>query len=372
VVFRGGPFFGYAAHWFASAVRSARARAPREWRLLVWCAVVFPLIGLIAIPFPQILGNGKGLALLGFDSNLTVGVAATLMLLKTVATIGALRRCGVDFHLPPYIDPCRRFDTGDAQCDTTRSRRRHWSSPSNRARATRWRLIRGRLWRHYDFGRTDALIHTNWHFLEAMLIRGTMLQNKKIIERRRFSTLSLLKIAAKMMAIAMLCGPVHSMERRHGVLVGTVIDVRSAAKTAVVKTADGTEHTLLFTGHTAVHGSTDVARGTEDAFHGVEKGSKVAVHYTDEGGKETADEVDRIGDDSFKAVKVTAIHLDRGAKTTSVKTADGAVDTFRITGRASEEIGEGVAKGSEDTAKGIIYFTDEGGHKVVHFFERAI
>jgi H+/Cl- antiporter ClcA len=58
--FVAGPFFGYAAHWFASAVRSARARAPREWRLLVWCAVVFLLIGLIAIPLPQILGKWEG------------------------------------------------------------------------------------------------------------------------------------------------------------------------------------------------------------------------------------------------------------------------------------------------------------------------
>jgi hypothetical protein len=96
------------------------------------------------------------------------------------------------------------------------------------------------------------------------------------------------------------------------------------------------------------------------------------VHYTAEGGKETADEVDRIGDDGLRAVKVTAPHLDRGAKTVSVKTADGAKETFPVTGRAAEEIGKGVAKPTEDTAKETVYFTDEAGHKVVHFFERAI
>jgi len=110
------------------------------------------------------------------------------------------------------------------------------------------------------------------------------------------------------------------VERRHGVLVSTVLDVGSAAKTVVVKTADGTEYTLLFVGHTAVHGSKDVARGTADAFHGLEKGRKVVVHDTAEGGKDTADEVDRIGDDDLRTVK-TATHLDRGAKTVSVKTA---------------------------------------------------
>ena len=86
-----GPVFGYGAFWFRKAVRSAQSKAPQDWRLLVWCAVVFPIIGLIAIPFPQILGNGKGLASLGFDSGLTVGVAAALLLLKTFVTFGSLR-----------------------------------------------------------------------------------------------------------------------------------------------------------------------------------------------------------------------------------------------------------------------------------------
>jgi len=98
-----GPFFGFAARWFASAAQSARTRAPRDWRLLVWCAVVFPLIGMTAIPFPQILGNGKGLALLGFDGSLTIGAAATLLLLKTLATIGSLRAGAEGGLLTPSV-----------------------------------------------------------------------------------------------------------------------------------------------------------------------------------------------------------------------------------------------------------------------------
>jgi H+/Cl- antiporter ClcA len=86
-----GPLFGLAARWFAQTAQRARARAPRDWRLPVWCAVIFPSIGFIVIFFPQILGNGKGLALLGFDGSLTVGGAAILLLLKIFATIGCLR-----------------------------------------------------------------------------------------------------------------------------------------------------------------------------------------------------------------------------------------------------------------------------------------
>jgi H+/Cl- antiporter ClcA len=69
----------------------------------VWCAVVFPTIGLIAIPFPQILGNGKGLASLGFDGSLTIGLAATLLLLKTFATIGCLRAGAAGGLLTPSV-----------------------------------------------------------------------------------------------------------------------------------------------------------------------------------------------------------------------------------------------------------------------------
>jgi H+/Cl- antiporter ClcA len=86
-----GPVFGLAACWFASATRSARASAPKIWGLLLWCGIVFPVMGLVAIPFPQILGNGRGLALLGFDGSLTVKSAAILLILKTIATVSSLR-----------------------------------------------------------------------------------------------------------------------------------------------------------------------------------------------------------------------------------------------------------------------------------------
>jgi H+/Cl- antiporter ClcA len=56
------PAFGLAAYLFVQATKTARANAPKDWRLLAWCAVVFPMIGLLPFRFPQLLGNGKGLA----------------------------------------------------------------------------------------------------------------------------------------------------------------------------------------------------------------------------------------------------------------------------------------------------------------------
>jgi H+/Cl- antiporter ClcA len=53
--------------------------------------LVFPAIGLLAIRFPQLLGNGKGLAQVGFDSELPLGLAAALVLLRLLVILGALR-----------------------------------------------------------------------------------------------------------------------------------------------------------------------------------------------------------------------------------------------------------------------------------------
>ena len=85
-----GPVFGMAAHGFVRLVRVARARAPRNWRLIVWCMTVFAALGLLAVPFPALLGNGKGLAQLSFDSDLRLLPAAVFLLLRIVVTLGCL------------------------------------------------------------------------------------------------------------------------------------------------------------------------------------------------------------------------------------------------------------------------------------------
>src|SRR6266481_9120663 len=74
-----GPVMGAAAYLFVRVTEAARARAPRDWHLALWCALVFPIIGLLAIPFPQLLGNGKGVAQAGFDSEVGLTLAAKLL-----------------------------------------------------------------------------------------------------------------------------------------------------------------------------------------------------------------------------------------------------------------------------------------------------
>ncbi len=74
---------------------------------------------------------------------------------------------------------------------------------------------------------------------------------------------------------------------------GFVKHVDHDAKTMVVKTADGTEHTIKWTGDTAWE-------GTKDSGEGLKEGSKISVKYTEKAGEKTATGVKDIGKDIAK------------------------------------------------------------------------
>ncbi len=76
---------------------------------------------------------------------------------------------------------------------------------------------------------------------------------------------------------------------------GFVKHVDKGSKTMVVKTADGTEHTVKWTGKTTWE-------GTKESGKGIKEGSEVSVKYTEKGGEKTADAVKVAGKDVGKAV----------------------------------------------------------------------
>ncbi len=182
----------------------------------------------------------------------------------------------------------------------------------------------------------------------------------------------MIKRLSVIMTLMGLCWSALAVEQRHGIVVGTVLKLDAAAKNVVVKLADGTEHTLHFVNRTTVHGAQDAAAGAKDAFRGLTEGSEVAVHYTAKGTEETAEEIDRIGKDGLKSTDATVTRIDRGAKTLTVKTADGAEQSYRLTDSAAKDAGKDIAKGTDKSAKVTVYYTEEAGHKVAHFFKRAI
>ncbi len=87
-----GPVLGVAAYGFKWITEKARHLAPHAgWQMPVLNVLNFSAIGLLAIYFPQLLGNGKSAVQLGFDSHLTLGLAAALLVLKVVITTSTLR-----------------------------------------------------------------------------------------------------------------------------------------------------------------------------------------------------------------------------------------------------------------------------------------
>jgi hypothetical protein len=73
---------------------------------------------------------------------------------------------------------------------------------------------------------------------------------------------------------------------------GVVKSVDRTTKTIVVKTADGTEHTIKYTDETTVKGAKDTGKGMEkasvDTYLAGKEGTKVTVKYTEKGGENTA------------------------------------------------------------------------------------
>lgn len=80
------------------------------------------------------------------------------------------------------------------------------------------------------------------------------------------------------------------------VIKGVVKSVDKDSKTMVVKTADGTEHTIKWTDKTTMEGVKDTSKG-------VEEGTKVSVKYTEKGGEKTAVGVKAAAKATEKAVE---------------------------------------------------------------------
>lgn len=153
---------------------------------------------------------------------------------------------------------------------------------------------------------------------------------------------------------------------------GRIEKIDHAAKTMVVKAADGTEHTFHFVERTAVHGTEKAGVAAKESFHGLKEGSEVVVHYTTSGTEETAEEVDRLGEGGLKTAEGTVTRLDRGGKTVAIKTADGTEQTFRLAGHAADDAGKDLGEGGGKTAKVTVYYSEQAGHKVVHFLKKTL
>jgi len=86
-----GPIAGLlSVAWIGLVARAHALRPQRGWSRLMAPVVVFTLLGLLAIPYPQLLGNGKPVVQFALVAELSAGLLAALLVLKPLVTAACL------------------------------------------------------------------------------------------------------------------------------------------------------------------------------------------------------------------------------------------------------------------------------------------
>lgn len=98
-----GPVAGVLGVAFSRLMSLCRSNAPSGWHTVVAIPVVFTALGVLATKYAPLLGNGKGMAGLAFDGAVSLGMAATLMVLKPAATAACLASGAIGGLLTPAL-----------------------------------------------------------------------------------------------------------------------------------------------------------------------------------------------------------------------------------------------------------------------------
>jgi H+/Cl- antiporter ClcA len=85
-----GPIAGLVSIGYVHLVAWADRNKPKGWRRLIAPILALGALGAAAIPFPQLLGNGKDIAQLAFTAQVTPGLLLILLLLRPMSTIMCL------------------------------------------------------------------------------------------------------------------------------------------------------------------------------------------------------------------------------------------------------------------------------------------
>jgi H+/Cl- antiporter ClcA len=86
-----GPLLGLASVGYVRIITWADRNRPRGWRRFTTPLIVMGLLGLVSYWFPQILGNGKDLSQLLFNSQVAPLLILALLFLKPLATVFCMR-----------------------------------------------------------------------------------------------------------------------------------------------------------------------------------------------------------------------------------------------------------------------------------------
>lgn len=98
-----GPLVGVVAALWDRLTHAAHAHAPQGWALVGLSIVNFTVIGVLAIPFPELLGNGRAPAQLGFEGDIGIGLAAALLAIRIVIVASSFRAGAAGGRLTPSL-----------------------------------------------------------------------------------------------------------------------------------------------------------------------------------------------------------------------------------------------------------------------------
>jgi hypothetical protein len=149
---------------------------------------------------------------------------------------------------------------------------------------------------------------------------------------------------------------------------GTVKQFYRAANVVIVKTIDGMEHVYHFTRDLVVHGG---KKPGVDALEGLREGTTVVIHYENGQTDVSVSEIDVVDDDGLKISEGVVTDIDRPENEITIKFANGKTETLRMTDRAAAESRTAINPSSGDAMRIVVYYTDEQGHKIVHYFRKA-
>lgn len=180
-----------------------------------------------------------------------------------------------------------------------------------------------------------------------------------------------MKLIGSLILTFLLASAAYAAQDVVSAVHGTIKKIDSATKTIVIKTSDGTEHSMHFIDKTAVHGADASAAAAKDSWRGLKEGTEVVAHCTRKGSEDTALEIDKVGKDGLKTADGTIKDIDRGGKKLVVRSDDGVESTFRLTDHAATDGGKDIGEGMENGTKVTVYYTEDAGKKVAHFFEKS-
>lgn len=98
-----GPLAGIAAVAWVRLVAWSKSAKPKGWRLVPSTTATFLAVGLVALAYPAVLGNGLDLAQLAFSGAVGAATLAVLAVLRPLATGASLRAGALGGLLTPTL-----------------------------------------------------------------------------------------------------------------------------------------------------------------------------------------------------------------------------------------------------------------------------